>query len=90
LNKTDLINTVADKTGMKKVQVSTIVNAAFDAIKDALKNDEKVGIPGFGTFVVVERAAREGRNPKTGEPIKIAAKKVVRFRVGKDLREIGK
>jgi DNA-binding protein HU-beta len=90
MNKTQLINTVARRTGMKKTQITPVINAAIEAIKDVLEKGEKAAITGFGTFALVQRAAKEGRNPQTGKPMKIPARKVVRFKAGKELKEIGK
>jgi len=90
MSKTGLINKVAEKVGIKKRQVGAVINSMIESIKEALDRGEKVAIVGFGTFALANRAAREGRNPKTGETIRIPEKKVVRFRLGKDLMEIGK
>ena len=90
MNKTELINKVAEKAGMKKGRVGTVINSMIESIEEALQKGEKVGIVGFGTFAVAKRAAREARNPRTGETLRIPEKKVVRFRPGKDLIEIGK
>jgi len=90
MNKTELIDKVAEKVGMKKREVGTVINSMIESIKETLQKGEKVGIVGFGTFAVANRAAREGRNPQTGETIRIPEKKVVRFRPGKELMEIVK
>ena len=90
MNKTELIDKVAEKVGMKKREVGTVINSMIESIKETLQKGEKVTIVGFGTFALANRAAREGRNPQTGETIRIPEKKVVRFRLGKDLMEIGK
>ena len=90
MNKTELINKVAEKAGMKKGRVGTVINSMIESIKEALERGEKVAIVGFGTFALANRAAREGRNPRTGETLRIPEKKVVRFRPGKDLIGIGK
>ena len=90
MNRTELINKVVEKAGMKKGQVGTVINSMIESIKETLQKGEKVTIVGFGTFAVANRAAREGRNPQTGETIRIPEKKVVRFRPGKDLIGIGK
>lgn len=86
MTKQDLINEVA-KSGLTKKQAGMAVNAVFDTVKDALSSGERVSLVGFGTFGVRKRAAREGRNPRTGKPLKIAAKKVAVFKPGKALRE---
>ena len=87
MNKTQLIDVVATKTGLKKKDAEAAVNAVNEAITEALKAGDKVQIIGFGTYEVKERAAREGRNPKTGETIKIAASKAPAFSAGKGLKD---
>jgi DNA-binding protein HU-beta len=86
MNKGDLIDVVA-KTTCSKAEAVKAVNAFLDAIKKTLKKGEKVTLVGFGTFSVAKRAARKGRNPQTGKPIKIAAKKVPKFTAGKALKD---
>ena len=90
MSKTQLINKVAEKVGIKKRQVRAVINSMIESIKEALERGEKVAIVGFGTFALANRAAREGRNPKTVETLRIPEKKVVRFRPGKGLMAIGK
>ncbi|MBR2346763.1 MAG: HU family DNA-binding protein [Clostridia bacterium] len=87
MNKTQLIDVVATKTGLKKKDAEAAVNAVNEAITEALKAGDKVQIIGFGTYEVKERAAREGRNPKTGETITIAASKAPAFTAGKALKD---
>ena len=87
MNKTQLIDVVALKTGMKKAQAEAAVNAVNEAIAEALAAGDKVQIIGFGTYEVKTRAARDGRNPKTGETIKIAASKAPVFTAGKALKD---
>ena len=87
MNKTQLIDVVATKTGLTKKAAEAAVNAANEAITEALKAGDKVQIIGFGTYEVKERAAREGRNPKTGETITIAASKAPVFTAGKALKD---
>lgn len=88
MNKTELVNHVVDNVdGLSKVLASKVVNAVFDAIKYGLKQDGDVAIIGHGSYVVGERAAREGRHPQTGETMHIPAAKVVKFKVGKDLKD---
>lgn len=89
MNKEDIINEVAKSTCTKAEAVNA-VNAFIDAIKKSLKKGNKVTLVGFGTFSVVKRAARTGRNPQTGKAIKIGAKKVPKFTAGKGLKEIVK
>ena len=84
--KADLVAKVAE-IGITKKQAAQVVDCVFGAIKDALASGDKVSLIGFGTFSVKERAAREGRNPRTGRKIKIPKKKVPAFRPGKALRE---
>jgi DNA-binding protein HU-beta len=87
MNKTNLIDVVAQATGMKKAQADAAVNAAIAAIADALAAGEKVQIAGFGSFEVKERAAREGKNPRTGEAIQIEASKTAAFSASKNLKD---
>ena len=87
MNKTQLIDVVVAKTGMKKKEAEAAVNATTEAIAEALKAGDKVQLIGFGTFEVKERAARDGRNPKTGETIKIAAAKKPAFSASKVLKD---
>jgi DNA-binding protein HU-beta len=86
MTKQDLIDKVA-KTGMTKKQAGAAVNAVLDAIKDSLATGEKVSLVGFGSFSVKKRAARMGRNPRTGAALKIKAKKVPVFKAGKALKD---
>ena len=86
MNKTQLVEVVALKTGMKKKEAEAAVNAMTEAVAEALKAGDKVQIIGFGTFDVKESAAREGRNPRTGETIKIAASKRPVFSAGSALK----
>jgi DNA-binding protein HU-beta len=87
MNKGDLINMVAEQADLTKNQASDAVNAVFDAVSKALTKGDKATLIGFGTFSISERAARQGRNPQTGETIQIAASKVVRFKAGKELKD---
>ena len=87
MNKDDLVSKVAKDKGFTKKDVEIIVNATIDGIADALANNDKVQFIGFGTFEVSERAAREGRNPKTGATMKIDAAKTPKFRPGKKLKD---
>ena len=87
MNKTQLIDAVAKSANLKKADAEAAVNAVTAAITDALKAGDKVQLVGFGTFEVKERAAREGRNPKTGEKITIAASKHPAFTAGKALKD---
>jgi DNA-binding protein HU-beta len=87
VNKSDLIVSVANLTGLKQADAKRAIDAVFDSITGALKNKEEVRLIGFGTFVVTERPATEGRNPRTGEKLQIAAKRLPKFRPGKELKE---
>jgi len=87
LTKADLIDAVAAGVEVSKRQAGEIVELILDEIKTALKNGDRVALTPFGSFVVRQRKAREGRNPKTGEKIKIAARKVPAFVAGKSLKE---
>ncbi|MBO5207111.1 MAG: HU family DNA-binding protein [Clostridia bacterium] len=87
MNKTELVNVVAAATEITKKDVEAVVNATLDAIADALKAGDKVQLIGFGTFEVKEVAAREGRNPRTGETIKIDASKKASFSASKVLKD---
>ncbi len=87
MTKTDLINSVAQKADISKKDADKAVNAVIAAISDSLVAGEKVQLVGFGTFEVRDRAAREGKNPATGEKITIAATKVPAFKAGKALKD---
>ena len=87
MNRNELVDSVSSKTDMKKSEASKAVDAVFDAIADALKGGDEVRLVGFGTFSVASRAASEGRNPRTGEKIHIAASKQAMFKPGKGLRD---
>lgn len=87
MNKTNLVDVIAAETGITKKDVDAVVTATFNAISSALKEGDKVQLIGFGTFEVKETAEREGRNPKTGETIKIAASKKPAFSASKVLKD---
>lgn len=87
MNKTQLIEVIADKSGLKKKEAEAALNAMTEAVAEALKAGDKVALVGFGTFEVKARAARSGRNPKTGETIQIAASKHPAFTAGKALKD---
>ena len=87
MNKGDLITRVAESANLSKADAAEAVNAVLESITDTLKGGQKTTIVGFGTFSTTDRPARTGRNPKTGEAIKIAAKTVVKFKPGKELAE---
>lgn len=87
MNKSDLVDAVAADTGLTKADATKAVDALFDAITGALKSGDEVRLVGFGTFAVSERAARTGKNPRTGEEIKIDASKQPKFKPGKGLKD---
>ena len=88
MTKAELIARAAEKAGVSKKQADRCLKAFVEVIEDALAKGERVAIPGFGVFQVRERAARKGRNPRTGEVITIEARKVVHFKAAKQLREL--
>ncbi|MBQ3744780.1 MAG: HU family DNA-binding protein [Prevotella sp.] len=87
MNKTELVEKIAAGAGLSKVDSKKALEATIAAIKDALVAGDKVALVGFGTFSVSERPAREGINPATKEKIKIAAKKVAKFKPGAELAD---
>ena len=87
MNKTDLIDAVASEADVSKAEAARVVDALIDSLTRALKKGDTVTLVGFGTFQVRERAARSGRNPKTGETIKIGASKNPAFKAGKALKD---
>jgi DNA-binding protein HU-beta len=87
MNKNDLIDAVAERTSLAKSDAARAVEAVLGAITDSLQKGDAVTLSGFGTFATKERAARTGRNPRTGEPIQIAASKVPGFKAGKGLKD---
>ncbi len=86
MRKQELVRRVAGETGQTESQATTAVNAVFAAIEETLANGDEVNISGFGSFKVVERASREGRNPQTGAPMTIAARKSPTFSPGTQLK----
>lgn len=87
MNKRELIETVSSKAEITKKEADSVVNATLDAIIEGLVKEGKVIIPGFGSFEVRNKTAREARNPRTGEKIKIAAKKAPAFKPGKAMKD---
>ena len=87
MNKAELVEAVSDKAGITKKQAGSVIDAITDTVKETLSKGERITLVGFGTFHVMERKAREGRNPRTGKKLEIPAKKVPKFRAGKNLRE---
>lgn len=87
MNKADFIGAVAEASGMTKADAQRAVDAVIDVVKDTLGKGESISLTGFGTFDVRERAARTGRNPRTGETIQIKASKNPAFKAGKALKD---
>ncbi len=85
MNRTDLVNEIAAKAGLNKVAAKAALDATLESISQALVNEDKVALLGFGTFAVVDKPARTGINPRTKEKIEIAARKVVKFKPSADL-----
>ncbi len=85
MNKQELVNAIAESAGLTKADAKKGLDATIDAVSAALKAGDRVSLVGFGSFSVSERGARTGRNPQTGKEIKIAAKKVVKFKPGAEL-----
>ncbi|WGM08994.1 HU family DNA-binding protein [Arsenophonus nasoniae] len=87
MNKTELINQISEKADLTKKDSEKALNAFIETVTEALKAGDEIQLVGFGSFQVKQRAARDGRNPKTGEPLKIAAANVPSFKAGKILKE---
>jgi DNA-binding protein HU-beta len=87
MTKENLIQVIIKKTGFSKRQSSEVLNVILEEISKTLSKGEKIVLTGFGTFEVRQRAAREGRNPKTGEKIQIPAAKILKFKPGRTLKE---
>ena len=87
MNKAELVELIADKAEVTKASAERALSALIDAITSSLKKDEPVVLVNFGTFIVRQRAARKGRNPQTGQEMKIKAAKVVGFKAGKALKD---
>lgn len=87
MNKSELIDAVSGASGLAKADATRAVDAVFDTITATLKSGDSVALVGFGTFAVKERAARSGRNPRTGEAITIAASKMPVFKAGKGIKD---
>jgi DNA-binding protein HU-beta len=90
MTKAELIAQVASEAQVKKVDAEKAVNSLIRVVANTLKSQGRLALAGFGTFVVAQRKAREGRNPQTGKPIKIPATKVVKFKPGKQLKDMVK
>ena len=87
MNKSELVTAIAARTELSKKDSEKVLKAFVDVVTEELAQGGKIQLVGFGTFDVTERAAREGRNPQTGEPMQIAASKAPRFKVGKALKD---
>ena len=87
MNKNELISAMAEKSKLTKKDADIALDAFVESVQDALKAGDKVQLVGFGTFEVKTRAARTGKNPRTGEPVKIAASKAPAFKAGKALKD---
>lgn len=87
MNKSELVSAIAEKSGISKSVAAKALDGFIESVTGALKKGDTVTLVGFGTYYVGERAARNGRNPKTGETIKIKASKTPKFRAGKNLKE---
>ena len=85
--KNEIIDAIAERTGLSKREAGSAYDSFLDAITQALRRGERVNVAGLGNFTVAERAARQGRNPKTGEAIQIPASRNVKFKPGKELKE---
>lgn len=87
MNKSELVAKVASESGLAKVDAERAIEATFNSITNCLKAGDDVRLIGFGTFCCYDRKASEGRNPRTGEPLKIAASRLPKFRPGKQLKD---
>lgn len=87
MKKSEIIEALASNTSLTKADVEKVYNATFELFKDELSNGNKVSVAGFGTFKISERASRDGRNPRTGETIRIPASKSVSFKAGTELKD---
>ena len=90
MNKAELVKRMAEIAEVPKAAAEKLLDAFMKAVEEAISKGDKVVLVGFGSFQVTKRAAREGRNPRTGKPIKIPAKKIVKFKPGKKLEEAAK
>ena len=88
MNRTELVAAIAEKTQLSKKDADLALKASIDVVSEEMQKGEKVQLVGFGTFEVSERAAREGRNPKTGETMTISASKSPKFKAGKALKDL--
>ena len=88
MNKSDLVNSIAEKTGLSKTKSNDVIDAFVSAVTESLSKGEKVTLVGFGTFDTITRQSRRGRNPKTGAELVIPEKKVARFKAGTGLSNV--
>ena len=86
--KLDIINQVVERTGISRTKAETAVDSVFEAMKSALKKDDRIELRGFGVFTIKPRKTGIGRNPRTGEEVSIPPGKAVRFKPGKDLQSV--
>ena len=87
MSKQQLVEMIAEKAGLTKADAARALDATMESVTEALKKGEKVSLVGFGTFATSKREAREGRNPRTGETVKIAARTAVTFKAGSKLKD---
>ena len=87
MSKQQLVEMIAEKAGLTKADASRALDATMESIQETLKKGEKVSLVGFGTFATSKREARDGRNPRTGETVKIAARTAVTFKAGSKLKD---
>ena len=87
MKKVELVEAIAEKAGLTKADATKALDATLATITEALANGDKINLVGFGTFAVSKRSAREGRNPRTGETVKIAARNAVTFKAGSALKD---
>lgn len=87
MNKTELVNAIAEKSGLGKAEAKRALEAALEAVSEALASDDKVALIGFGTFSVANKEERTGINPRTKEAITIPARKVIKFKPGSELND---
>ena len=90
MNREELVTAVSAKTGLTKASADEVLQTILATIMDAVRDGDRVAISGFGTFLLIERKARRVRNPRTGEPVEIAARKAPRFVPGKQFRDLAK
>lgn len=90
MNKTELINAIAEKANLTKVQAKSALEATINTISESLAKGDKIALIGFGTFAVTEKTARKGINPRTKEVIEIPARKAVKFKAGAELNDVVK